>query len=207
MTDPIQNAQDDLAFMRRLVDQGGGRAGVAGGSIFLAAGLLYGGQCLYHWAQLRRLADFPGPLNLLMAAGPTVVFLIILTVVLLRDSRVAPTGSMPRALQATFAGVGLANLAMVAVFGVNAARHPEFPVWLFYPAVIFALQGAAWFVVWQMRRRAWVGLVALGWLAAAVALGLSIDALERYILIAAGSLILLMAVPGAVMMRLARKAA
>ena len=45
----------------------------------------------------------------------------------------------------------------------------------------------------------------MGWLAASLALGLSIDALERYILVAALSLLLLMAVPGAVMMRLARQ--
>jgi len=204
--DPVRSAHDDLAFLRKVVDQGG-RAGVTGGSVFFAGGLLYGVQCLYHWAQLKGWADFPPLVNLVMAAGPTVLFLAFLTVVLVRDSRVAQAGSQSRALQAMFSGVGLANLAMVAVFGINAARHPEFPVWLFYPAVIFALQGAAWFVVWRMRQRAWLGLVALGWLAAAVALGLSIDAIERYILIAAGALFVLMALPGAVMMRLARETA
>jgi len=206
MTDPVKTAQDDLAFMRNLVDQGG-RAGTTGGSLFLAGGLLYGLQCLFHWAQFRELIDPPGVVNLIGALGPTVVFVALLIVVVARDAKSTATGGASRALQAMFAGIGLANLAMVLVFGVNAATHPGFPVWLFYPPVIFALQGAAWFVVWRLRKRAWLGAVSIGWFAAAIALGLSVDLLERYILIAAASLLLLMAIPGAVMMRLAAKEA
>ncbi len=204
MTDPIKTAQDDLAFMRSLVEHGG-RAGTSGGSVFLAAGLLYGLQCLFHWGQMRGWIDAPDLVNLLFSAGPTAAFLVILCVVLWRDRKRTETGSQSRAVQGMFAGIGLANLVMVAVFAVNAARQQDFQIWLFYPAVIFALQGAAWFAVWQVRRRGWLGAVALGWLAASLALGLSIDALERYILIAALSLLLLMALPGAVMMRLARQ--
>ena len=206
MTDPIDTARDDLAFLRNVVDQGG-RAGTTGGALFLAGGVLYGLQCLWHWIDLKGLPDAPPLVDLLAVTLPTAIFLVIMTVVMIQDRKAVATGGAARGLQATFAGIGFANLAMLIVFGVNAATHPEFPVWLFYPAVIFALQGAAWFVVWRLRKRGWLGLVAMGWFVAAVALGLSIDSIERYILVAAGALFLLMALPGAVMLRLSKQAA
>ena len=41
-------AEADLAFMRALADGGRQPTAMAGPSIYLAAGLLYGLQCVYH---------------------------------------------------------------------------------------------------------------------------------------------------------------
>jgi len=205
MNDPIKSVQDDLAFMKTLVDKGG-HAQVAGGAVFLAGGLLYGIQCLYHWGQMKGVS-LPEPWNGAFVIGVTVAFLGILAWVLWRDRKVAGSGLMARALNAVFSSIGMANLVMVLVFGVNSARMEDFRIWMFYAPVIFALQGAAWVTVWQLRRRAWQGVVGFGWLAAAAALGLSIGSAEAYVLIAAAALFGLMALPGWVMMRLARKTA
>lgn len=206
-TDSVpKGVHDDLAFMRELAERGQ-RGSITGGSVFVAGGLLYGIQCLYHLIQLRGWIAFPDIVNLLFSAGPTVLFLIILAWVLWKDRNAGQGGMMSRALNAVFGGIGLANLAMVIVFGFNAATSGDFKIWMLYPAVIFALQGAAWYTAAVLRKRAWLGVVAGGWLVTAVALGLTRDALEIYLLVTTLALFLLMALPGFVLIRLARQEA
>jgi hypothetical protein len=72
--------------------------------------------------------------------------------------------------------------------------------------VVFVLQGAVWYVIFMLRRRAWMALVAAGWLVAGVALGMLIERAELYLLIATLSLFLLMGLPGFGMMRQALRA-
>ena len=204
MDDKSTTTQEDLAFLRDLAERGQ-RGSITGGSAFLAGGLLYGIQCLYHWLGLRGWIDPPEVVNLLFAAGPTVLFLIVLGVVIWKDRRGGQTGLMGRALNAVFGGIGLANLAMVIVFGVNTARTGDLKVWLLYPAVIFALQGAAWYTAAVLRKRLWLGLVAAGWLVVSVALGLNRDALDVYLLVTVLALFFLMALPGWVLIRLAKR--
>ncbi len=207
-SNPAANAapdsvQDDLAFMRNLVEQGS-RSQLTGGSVFFAGGLLYGFQTLYHWGQYRGWINPPDVLNLAVVAGVTIVFTAILLFVLWRDRNAGASGLMGRALSAVFGGIGLANLAMVFVFGLNAART-DAQTWMLYPPVIFALQGAAWYTAYRLQKRGWHGLVAGGWFAASAGLGYAVGNTELYILVAALSLLLLLALPGLVMMRLARQ--
>ena len=204
MNDKITAAQGDLAFMRELAERGQ-RGSITGGSLFVAGGVLYGIQCFFHWLELRGLIDPPGPVTLLFVVGPTVIFLAVLAWVLWRDRNAGQSGMMSRALNAVFGGIGLANMAMLIVFGVNAATGKDFKIWLLYPAVIFALQGAAWYTAAVLRKRAWLGLVAAGWLVSSVALGLTRDAVETYVLITTFALLLFMALPGLVLIRLAKK--
>jgi cytochrome bd-type quinol oxidase subunit 2 len=196
-------ALDDLAFVRNLVEQGS-RGQLTGGSIFFAGGMLYGLQTLYHYAQFKGWIDPPAVVSLIVVAGVTIAFLATLTVVLWRDRKAGTAGLMSRALTAVFGGIGLANLAMVFVFGVNAARTGVL-TWMLYPPVIFALQGAAWYAAYQLQKRSWHAVVAFGWLIAAAALGYAVGNTELYVLIASLSLFGLMALPGFVMMRLARQ--
>ena len=198
------SVRDDLAFLRDLAERGQ-RGSIAGGSVFVAGGVLYGVQCLFHWAQLRGWIDPPDVVGLVFVVGITATFMAVLTWVIWRDRKAGSTGLMSRALNAVFGGIGLANLAMVIVFGFNAASANDFSIWLFYPPVIFALQGAAWYTAAVLRKRAWQGLVAAGWLIAATALGLVRHSIEAYLLITTLSLFLLMALPGLVLIRLAKK--
>ncbi|MBP6545971.1 MAG: hypothetical protein KA220_04575 [Phenylobacterium sp.] len=203
MNDKANTAHEDLAFMRNLVEQGN-RSQLTGGSLFFAGGMLYGFQTLFHWVEFKGWIDPPPAVQLAIIAGVTIAFIAVLCVVVWRDHKVGPTGLMGRALAAVFGGIGLANLAMVFVFGLNASRTGLL-TWMLYPPVIFALQGAAWYTAYQLQKRSWHGAVAFGWFIAAAALGYAVGNTELYVLIACISLFGLMALPGFVMMRLARQ--
>jgi hypothetical protein len=63
-------------------------------------------------------------------------------------------------------------------------RNHDFRYWLFHPAVVFVLQGAVWYVIFMLRKRLWMALVAAGWLVSGVAMGMLIDRPDLYLLIA-----------------------
>lgn len=206
MTDKTQSLQDDLAFMRGIAEGGAPIRSVAFGATYLAAGLIYGAQMLFHWGQAVGWISLAQGPSIAIAVGFTVVFLVVLGVIQWRSRARPPTGFAARALAAAFAATGTANCAMIALFGLVAARHHSMTIWLLYPAVVFALQGAAWFIAAIVQRRRWMMLVALGWLASAVGLGLTIDNVPSYIAVCGLSLLIWMAVPGALMLRQAREA-
>lgn len=200
---PSHSPEENLAFLRSIVD-GAGRTRMAGGVAYMAGGLLYGLQCLFHWGQAEGLIRWPGWASLTFVVGITTTFLIVLIAAIRHDRDAGFRGSTAnRALNATFGGAGLANLAMVVVFGVNAARLQSFQVWLLYPAVVFALQGAVWYVMHMLQRRAWMLATAIGWLFAAVALGL-LNGTPYYLMVCTAALFGLMALPGWIMLREAR---
>jgi hypothetical protein len=196
-------AEADLAFMRALVDGGRQPALMAGPSIYLAAGLLYGTQCLYHLIELVTPIHWPGPLSLGVAIFVNVAFFAWLAFVVVREKGRGLAGSSSsRALNAMFGATGLANLCFVAVFGLNAMWRHDFSFWLLYAATVFILQGAAWYVAFLIRRKGWMALTAIGWFASGTALGLILDKnITAYLAICAAALFLCMALPGWLMIR------
>ena len=205
MSADAHSARDDLAFMRSLVAEGANDYSVFGKSYGLA-GLIYGAQILLHAGQLAGLVPATGLWPLAVGLGPTLVFLTVLAVILWRgrhDRRPSPTG---RAVNAAFASIGMANLALVAVIGVVAWREGSVTTWLIYPCAVFVLQGAAWLFAWTLRRRAWLGLVAAGWGTAGIAMAVSVESLAWYLLAAGLGFLLCMALPGWIMVQLSRRA-
>jgi hypothetical protein len=199
-----ERAHADLAFMRALVEEGS-RSRMAGGSAFLAGGLLYGLQCLVQWAQLVGLVHLPDRVMVAFVFGVTGLFLLILALVLWRDRKTGQRGVGTRALNAAFGGAGTANLVLVVSFAVVALRERSHMIWLLYPATLCVVLGSAWYVAFMVRRRLWLLLVCLGWYAAAIGLALLTNRVEGYVLVLAAALLLLMALPGAVMMHQARR--
>ena len=198
-------AEADLAFMRALVDGGKQPALMAGPSIYLAAGLLYGAQCLYHLIELLTPIDWPGPLSLAVAIGVNVAFFAWLTYVIVRERGRGVGGSASsRALNAMFGATGLANLGFVIVFAMNAMSRHDFTFWLLSASTVFILQGAAWYVAFLMRRKAWMALTALGWFASGIALGLLLHNITAYLAVCCAALLLCMALPGWIMIRQSR---
>jgi hypothetical protein len=199
MTDASpQSAQDDLAFLRGLLNSGNSLQKPLGEGYF-AAGLLYGGQMLGSAAQSFGWLPTTPAWDLTLGLAPTVI--------IVRGRGAAPTGLMARAIAAVFGAVGLANLALAAVIGAVALREHSLTVWLIYPCTVFVLQGLAWFVAFQLRRKAWLALVTAGWIVCALAMAWWIESLRFYIAAAGFGLFACMVAPGAVMMRLARRAA
>ena len=199
-------AEADLAFMRALADGGRQPTAMAGPSIYLAAGLLYGAQCLYHLLEIVTPIRWPGLMSLAVAIGVNAIFFTLLTIVLIRERGRRLGGSgVSRAINAMFAASGLANLCFVAVYGLNAAWMSQFGFWLLYAATVFILQGAVWWVAWLMRRKLWMMLTALGWFASGIALGLILQRdMAAYLAVCGAALFLCMALPGWIMVRQAR---
>ncbi len=195
----------NLAFMRALVTEGP-KAQMSGGAAFLTAGICYGLQCLVQAGAL--VGWYPlGPIgNLTVAILPTVIFLAVLGVILWRDRKDGQKGVATRALNAAFGSAGLANLFMVFVFGYNAILEKDIFIWLFYPAVVCAFQGAVWYIAYMIRRKLWLAFVSAGWFLTTVALGLLIHS-PYYVLVIGFALLFLMGGSGYTMMHLAKKQA
>ena len=198
--------EDDLAFMRSIVE-GGGRPPLALAICYLAGGLLYGLQCLFHVGQAMGLIRWPDLANLAFVVGISVVFLTILTWAILKDRKVGGSNRGPlaaRAMNAAFSATGMANAAVIIIFGVGAVRDNDFAVWLYYAAIVFALQAAAWYMAWTLKRKGWMLAVALGGWTTAVALGVLVREPLWYLGVCTAALFLLFALPGWVLFRDAR---
>ncbi len=200
-------AEADLAFMRALVD-GGKQPGLMAGSgpsIYMAAGLLYGVQCLYFLVELLTPIHWPGPLSLAVTIAVNLAFFSYLAVMLIRERTLRVGGpAAGRTLNAMFGATGLANLGFVAVFAANAISRDDFTFWLLYASTVFILQGAAWYVAFLMRRQAWMAWTALGWFASGIALGLLLHNIPAYLAVCTAALFLCMALPGWIMIRQSR---
>jgi hypothetical protein len=195
------SALDDLTFLRSLV-QGSDNFQRYFGQVYFAAGLCYSVQMLLHAGQALGWITSP-TLGAVIAAGPTIVFLGLLAWLLRRQGGSPPT-TANRAIGAVFRAVGLTNLALTAVIGGAAWRAHSLDVWLIYPCVAMVLQGLAWMVAWQVRRRSWFAAVAAGWFATGVGMGFAIGMPFAYVAIAGLGMLAFMLIPGAVMMRQAR---
>ena len=78
--------EDDLAFMRSIVE-GGGRPSLTLSICYLAGGLLYGTQCLFHVGQVTGVIRWPDLANLAFVVAISAAFLSVLTWAILKDRR------------------------------------------------------------------------------------------------------------------------
>ena len=200
MTD-ADSAREDLAYLKTLI--GGDDAGAVWrftGRLFAAGGFLYGLQCLFHGAQILGF-NSPGPVTLLFVAGPTVVFLAYMTFAIIRAGpSIKPQGTTGRAVSAIFSATGMVNLVFLVIFLPPYLQSGDFRVWLFYPAVVFAVLGGAWYAAWQLRKKLWMLGTALGWLVSAALMGLT-RGQAVYVIICGLCLFLFLMLPGIAMAR------
>ena len=204
----LHSPEDDLAFMRSIVEGAGGPP-MTLAVCYLAGGLLYGLQCLFHVGQATGLIRWPDLVNLAFVVGITGTFLSILTWAILKDRKDGGSNRGPmasRTLNAAFSATGMANCAVIIVFGVGAVRDQDFAIWLYYAAIVFALQAAAWYMAWTLKRKGWMLATALGGWATAVALGVLVREPIWYLGVCTVALFLLFALPGWVLFRDARVA-
>ena len=202
MSEPTADAaRDDLAFMKGLVQSGADIQRPLGEG-YLAAGLCYGVQMLLHLGQAFGMIGDQGPIGLAIGFGPTVVFLGLAIWLSIRNRPLRDRGNVvARAVSAVFAALGIANFALIAIIGSQALRLKNIDIWLIYPCVVLALQGAAWMIVYALRRRAWTAVVSAGWYATGVAGAFCIGHPVAFILVGLFAFWALMVAPGVYMMR------
>jgi predicted outer membrane lipoprotein len=205
MNQDLETARDDIAFMRSLAEGPNQHNRTMGEALF-AAGLIYGAQTLGQWAVDIELISVSGGMYFAWILGCNLAFFAVLGALIWRERGKKTEGVTRRAYEAAFQAAGLANLSIVLVFLAATLRGVDAGIWYFYTPMVFALQGGAWFVFFRLRKRAWLGLVALGWFASAIGLGLTTHS-PTYVLVASISLFALLGLPGWVMMRLAKREA
>ena len=205
MNAELESARDNLAYMRSLVG-GTERMQATIGEAFFWAGLLYGIQCLLHWLQTQGMAPDEGLLALAIVVVPTVLFIGVLTMIIIKDRKAPPGGPAARALGSVFQGAGIANLVMAFVFGYGAQAYNAPGLWLYHPVVVCMFQGVAWYVASNVLRRGWLGLVAGGWFVTTIALGVLMSNIGAFVLVLAIALLVLMTIPGWIIWRGAKRA-
>jgi hypothetical protein len=202
----LDQARDDLAFMRALVSTTEDSQRTFG-ETYLACGLCYGGQMLMHGLQFLGWAPSEGLGALLIGFGPTAVFVALLIWILTRRRVAEAPTAINRAVGAVFASVGLANLVMILIFGLQAWRQHSLLIWLIYPCVVMVLQGMAWMVAACLRRKGWMGGVALGFFLTGVGMAFALQNLSAYVVITGIGMLAFMAAPGGLMILQARRSA
>lgn len=209
MSTDATSVHADLAYLKGLVD-GDPRRDAAFGAAYLVAGVAYGIQIVLQWLAYIEILPIEGtPIYLVVVTVPTVVVIAFTTWQSIRARKMRAANAPTRAIDAVFSGAGLANVAVIAAIVFAAVGQKAYMMILVYPAVLFAFQGACWYVVYRMRRRLWLLLVALGWLASGVLMGVALGAhnINAYIAIATFDIFTLMALPGAVILHNVRRTA
>ncbi len=207
MTENTEDPAADIAWMRRLAEEGAD-APMQGASILMSAGLIYGAASLAHWAQIAGVVPVFGPVLGVSWLAATVVFLLTLTVILIRLKRRAGVYTAGnRASAAVWEAVGWGIFAFGSVLAVLGWRLGEGAIqvafWLISP-VILVFYGLGWAVTaTAMKSRPLWGL-AIGSFVAAPLLAALAGEVEQYLGNAA-ALFLLMALPGWLLMRSARR--
>ncbi|NYT40548.1 hypothetical protein HZY97_07255 [Sphingomonas sp. R-74633] len=208
MTDPTESARDDLAFVRALMSESG-QVQDSLGQALLAAGLSYGVQCLIQ-AFLATGIEVPVAVHLTVGILPTVIFLVAIIRITVRERGSSKHSVGTRAINAAFGGGGLAAMTTALIFGFLAFRTQNMGTWLLHPIMICVVQGTIWYIAHAVRRRGLYGLVSAGWFATALVLAALLGMggpIPVFLLVLAAALLGLMALPGYILMRTAQRQA
>ena len=195
MTEQALTVEDDLAYLRRVVDSDrGARVRFKFGVVYLVCGLLWGPYALIVRAVNIGLLKMSKETNGLLWLVVMVLFFGAVAWSAWRG-RGEPRDTMPtRAFSAAFAGIGISYLVMHAVLMWVAHKQQSGVFIVIYCVVVFAGQGAGWYVFWVLRREPWIALVAIGWYLAALITGLNMH-MPDFVLCMGISMLLLMALP------------
>jgi hypothetical protein len=210
MTSDTQSARDDLAFLRGLVDEDWRPGAWAFGAIYVSLGATLVAHVLISWAGTAGYVPRGVALVTTYVVLYTVASLVFTWIgghVRRESQRSAPqvASVKGRAGGAALVSAFVGHLVMLLVLVIVAVRQQN-PVFLeLAPLVLFTLQSVVWFVVHALRRQRWQLVVGWGWLLAVIGLSPLVGT-SAFGLGIAATAVLLMIVPGARMMRAARKA-
>lgn len=207
MTNGNDDGAADIAWMRRLAEENA-EAPMRGGSILMAAGLIYAAASIVHWAVLSGVIAMAPQLFSFVWLGATAVFFLVLMVLIYRErGRGGVRTAGNRAVGAAWSSVGWGIFATFASVAVIAAKIGQDSLLLLAltPSIIMVFYGMGWAVSATMTRARQLWWLAIGSFAAAPLLALLTGNDVQY-LAYAGCLILLMAIPGWLLMRAAKQA-
>jgi hypothetical protein len=202
MSENTDTLKDDIAFMRALAQEGR-RAPLLGGACLLAAGLLFSAATLVSWGMTAGLIILPSFWYLGVWVVATIAFYCVLAALLVSWRRAAKPGATSagnRAFRGAWSAGGWAMTAIAIGSSLVSWRLHTWLVFAAFPSIILSVYGAAWMMSAMVSDRWWVRWVAAGCFIAAIGLPLAPSVQAEYLAFAA-ALLLLMAAPGAALMR------
>jgi hypothetical protein len=204
MSSPASAVHVDLAFLRSLAEDGAPALRTAGAVIALA-GIVFGLNALRFWAIDMGFIAWPEALTPFLAWDALLAQLALSPVVVWLTSRgraLKRGGSAGgRAVSAALSAVGGALTAAMLALAAAAIRLQDPTLALsVFPIVLFALNGAAWWVAFAVYRRTWTLAVALGSFLTTLGLGWFAETPTQWLILGLG-LFAWLAVPGIALTR------
>ena len=207
MTDP-NNDTADIAWLRGLAEEGA-KTPPHGGSILCASGLIWGTASIAHWTIISGLLPVdPSGYGLVWG----VALLVFFTTLIVLTRRLKAQGGTYTAANRAFGSVWSAlgwgifslftSLVLLDVGRTGAANMAEWS--LVIPSFIIAFYGMGWAVSATVLRQRMLWVLAIGSFIAAPILALLSSSTFQYLAYAA-ALFLLMALPGYLLMRAAKR--
>ncbi|NUN67596.1 hypothetical protein HCU40_23520 [Pseudanabaena biceps] len=172
--DDIQTVHDDIAYMRALAVDGR-RAPLLGGSILIAAGLLFGSASIAHYGIDSGIVDLPPVAYAWLWGAVFLAFIVALNVLQRRIGKLPGATSLAnRAAGTAWMGVGLVIFTGSISMAIIGWKYDTAIPALLFPSLIFAVYGAGWAVSatvsgvkwqWALAIAAWIAAPALAFLA------------------------------------------
>jgi hypothetical protein len=206
MTETTEDPAADIAWMRRLAEEGA-QEPMRGTSLLMFGGLLYGLASLFHWGVVVDLLPLARNQIWIGWIAATLVYWVLLAVTIPRLRRAGVSTTANRAAGIAWSGMGWGIFALfvaMAVLGWRLADEAALnAMFALIPSIIMVFYGVGWAVHAEMQRSRNLWVLSLSSFAAAPVLALFAGHAEQYLAYAA-ALFLLMALPGWLLMRQAR---
>jgi hypothetical protein len=198
--DHMQSIRDDLSYMKALAEEGR-RTPLLGGSVLVAAGLIYGVASLAHWAILAEVVQVHRAVLSIVWGVAVLAFLG--TMIALKRRMAGTPGAFAannKAYSIAWSGLGGATGGIAFALIIASVRMNDAVFMGLFPPVILSVYGGAWLIAAGLSDRAWPRYVGLGAIAAALLTAWMIGETGQWLVYALG-FILFAIVPGYVMMR------
>ena len=198
--DQVQSVHDDIAYMKALAQEGR-RAPLLGGSILIAAGLVFGLASIVAYGIDSGILNVPPVAYAFLWGGAMLVFFVVLAWQIRKtDRKPGAQSAANRAAGAGWMGVGLGIFVMALSMAVIGWKVQSPIPSLIFPSLIFALYGSGWAVSATMSDQKWQWKLAIAcWIAAPLIAFLTGSAL-MWLAYAAG-LFLFALLPGVLLVR------
>ncbi len=206
MNEQLSALEQDIGFLKALAVEGRSTPFV-GGSILVAAGLIFGTASLAQWAVTTgHIPNFGGWTFPAIWVAAMAAFFVGLFVALRRLGPKKASDTANRAFGVAWSGAGWTIFCMFVCAAIIAWRTHSDATMMLMPSIVLSLYGLCWTVAASMSRRRWLWACAWGSYVAAVTVAVFSSQNGVYLIFAA-ALVLLVAIPGAALVRRARAAA
>jgi len=203
MNDRLTALENDIGFLKALAEEGRSPT-LVGGSIMIAAGIIFGLASLGQWALRNGLSPSFGvwaPPVIWIAA--MVVFMVALAVILRRLGPHKLGEGANRAIGVAWSSAGLAMFTLFVSAGIVAWRTGSDASLMMLCPIVLSVYGLCWSVAASLAGVGWMRLAAIGSFAAALVTALMCNSPSLFLVYAA-ALAILALLPGVVMVRRAR---